>query len=215
MWSRTRRGWRITSIPSTSIEPSVGRKRPISMRIVVLFPEPFAPKNAKMELGTTSIANWSTAVKSPKRLVRLRTEMMGALTSALPGQAAAPQSAPAPSRRPAGFASRSACPWALLSGEKEQGRFHVDGRGLDQPNPRRKPRKVCAQAGFTGCVGGDLDACEGSSHPRRNDVGQRARRPSDRPRVVAPGPQELHGHLRTQLRGRALRDDAPLIEVDQ
>src|SRR5208337_590177 len=208
MRSRTRRGWRITSIPSTSIEPSVGRRSPISIRIVVLLPEPFAPKNAKIEPGVTSIASRSTAVNAPKRLLRLRTEMMGALTSALPASAS--------SRRPLALASRRTCPLAWLSGEKEQRRFHVDGRRLDQTNPRRKPRKIRAQAGFSGgTLRRDLDACEGPAYPRRDDVRQRACRLGDRPRVVAPGPQELHGHLRTQLRRRALRDHAPLIEVHQ
>ena len=42
-------GWRMTSMPSTSICPAVGSSRPISMRMVVLLPEPLAPRKAKIE----------------------------------------------------------------------------------------------------------------------------------------------------------------------
>src|SRR6058998_3462974 len=59
----------MTSTPSTSIAPAVGRMRPISMRMVVLLPEPLAPRKAKIEPAATSIESASTAVKAPKRLV--------------------------------------------------------------------------------------------------------------------------------------------------
>ena len=42
------------------------------MRIVVLLPEPLAPRNAKIVPGSTARSSASTAVKSPKRLVRPR-----------------------------------------------------------------------------------------------------------------------------------------------
>ena len=48
------------------------------MRIVVLFPEPLAPRKAKMAPGATARSRRSTAVKSPKRLVRPRVRMIGA-----------------------------------------------------------------------------------------------------------------------------------------
>ena len=52
------------------------------MRMVVLLPEPLAPRKAKMEPGRTSMLRSSTAVKSPKRLVRPRTRMIGAVIAA-------------------------------------------------------------------------------------------------------------------------------------
>ena len=42
-------GARMTSMPSTSIAPAVGVSSPISMRIVVLLPEPLAPRKAKID----------------------------------------------------------------------------------------------------------------------------------------------------------------------
>src|SRR6185436_11002544 len=59
--------------------PAVGRRSPISMRIVVLFPEPLAPRNAKMRPGRTAMLSRSTAVKSPKRRVRSCVSMIGAV----------------------------------------------------------------------------------------------------------------------------------------
>src|SRR2546428_843763 len=67
----------MTSTPSTSIAPAVGRMRPISMRMVVLLPEPLAPRKAKIEPAATSIERSSTAVKVPKRLVSPRVRMIG------------------------------------------------------------------------------------------------------------------------------------------
>ncbi len=44
----TRSGSRATSKPPTEAEPDVGPRRPQSMRMVVDFPAPFAPRKPKM-----------------------------------------------------------------------------------------------------------------------------------------------------------------------
>src|SRR2546428_705666 len=61
----------MTSTPSTSIAPAVGRMRPISMRMVVLLPEPLAPRKAKIEPAATSIERAAIEVEQPARGARL------------------------------------------------------------------------------------------------------------------------------------------------
>src|SRR5690606_40901797 len=78
------------------------------MRIVVLLPEPFAPRKAKTSPRSISRSTPSTAVKSPKRRVSPR-----AWTIALTGGPA--------SRRGSG------------AREREQRRLHVDRHALDEP----------------------------------------------------------------------------------
>src|SRR5579884_615455 len=58
-----------TSKPSTRPDPSVGVMIPQSIRIVVVLPEPFAPRNANTSPGRTSSVRWSTATSSPNLLV--------------------------------------------------------------------------------------------------------------------------------------------------
>ena len=61
--------WRTMSNPATVPPPSVGRLRPHSIRIAVVLPAPFAPRNPKISPRPTSKLMWSTAVKLPNRLV--------------------------------------------------------------------------------------------------------------------------------------------------
>src|SRR3990170_417200 len=61
--------WSTTSKPSTWPVPPLGRSSPSSMRIVVVFPEPLGPRYPTTSPARTSKDTWSTAVKSPKRLV--------------------------------------------------------------------------------------------------------------------------------------------------
>src|SRR4051794_30436468 len=62
--------WVATSKPSTRPDPAVGVMIPQSIRIVVVLPEPFAPRNANTSPGFTSSVSRLTAMKSPKLLVR-------------------------------------------------------------------------------------------------------------------------------------------------
>src|SRR6202034_4307551 len=49
--------------------PDVGRTRPSSIRIVVVFPAPFGPTNPQTDPEGMASATSSTTVRSPKRLV--------------------------------------------------------------------------------------------------------------------------------------------------
>ena len=63
------------SMPMTaSVPPSIGETQPI-IRIVEVLPAPFGPRNPNDSPGATSKSMASTAVKSPKRLVRPRAWM--------------------------------------------------------------------------------------------------------------------------------------------
>ena len=55
--------------------PEVGLLSPQSMRIAVVFPAPFAPRNPKISPRFTRKEIWSTAVKWPKHLVNWSTSM--------------------------------------------------------------------------------------------------------------------------------------------
>src|ERR1043165_4981685 len=50
--------------------PSSGRSNPQSMRMVVVFPEPFGPRKPQTSPSGTAISTSSTASLRPKRLVR-------------------------------------------------------------------------------------------------------------------------------------------------
>src|ERR1035437_5852835 len=56
--------------PATIASPEVGSSSPQSMRIVVVFPAPFAPKNPYISPFSTSKDMESTATKSPKVFCR-------------------------------------------------------------------------------------------------------------------------------------------------
>ncbi len=62
--------------PSSAIDPAVGRSRVVSIWIVVVFPAPFGPRNAKISPRATSKEMSLTAWTSPKLLERLRTSIM-------------------------------------------------------------------------------------------------------------------------------------------
>src|SRR5205809_5029153 len=144
----------MTSTPSTSIAPAVGRMRPISMRMVVLLPEPLAPRKAKIEPAATSIESASTAVKAPKRLVSARVLMIG------------------PASRPLGErAQRRLHVERRLLGEAD--RAAGEGRQIGEQ-----------ARGARGLPAAHLDARETPGRPRALDVRQRPRRPRDRPRVA-------------------------------
>jgi hypothetical protein len=54
------------SKPTTVAAPAVGVSRPVSMRIVVVFPEPFAPRRPKTSPRAIVRSSPATATKSPK-----------------------------------------------------------------------------------------------------------------------------------------------------
>ena len=54
-----------TACPSTSTRPSVGNTRPSSIRMVVLLPAPFGPRNPNRSPSWTSRSTWSTATARP------------------------------------------------------------------------------------------------------------------------------------------------------
>jgi len=47
-WAMASRNWRRASSPLIVIRPAVGRMRPTIIRIVVVFPAPFGPRNPKI-----------------------------------------------------------------------------------------------------------------------------------------------------------------------
>src|SRR5262252_10851812 len=69
------------SKPSTWPLPADGTTMPHSMRMVVLLPEPFGPRNANTSPVRTSNDTRSTATRSPKRFVSSRTAMAGSFIS--------------------------------------------------------------------------------------------------------------------------------------
>jgi len=68
-------GCRWISKPPTLAVPDVGSRRPQSIRMVVDFPAPLAPKKPKIRPRSTSKLTSSTAVKSPNFLVKAMTSM--------------------------------------------------------------------------------------------------------------------------------------------
>src|SRR5271170_8118551 len=67
--SRTRSGSRATSKPATNPCPEVGTMSVVSIRLRVVLPAPLGPSRPNNSPRRTSKLTWSTAVKSPKRLV--------------------------------------------------------------------------------------------------------------------------------------------------
>src|SRR6266481_5289069 len=66
---------RAGSKPFNSSEPLVGARSVVSILIVVVFPAPLGPRNAKISPLGTSKEISSTAVKSPNRLTRFCTRI--------------------------------------------------------------------------------------------------------------------------------------------
>ena len=75
-------------MPSSRISPADAAVRPSSMRMSVVLPAPFGPRNPNATpAGTRSSTSW-TAVRSPKRLVRPEvstTWLVEAMSESLPG----------------------------------------------------------------------------------------------------------------------------------
>src|SRR5437762_10995240 len=65
------------SWPPIRAVPSVGCRIPHSIRITVVFPEPFGPRKPKIDPFPTVNEIWSTAVKVPKRFVSPSTLIIG------------------------------------------------------------------------------------------------------------------------------------------
>ena len=159
------------------------------MRIVVLLPEPLAPRNAKIVPGSTASESASTAVKSPKRLREARRADDGRRSRGAPA---------APARA-------SAASMSTGSGSARTRRRQRRERG---------PARACGPGARARL---HLDAGEASARPRtRHDVGQRARRAGDRAGLLAPDPVELDGgHARRSSAGVPGRDHAAGVEVDE
>ena len=64
--------------PNSSASPSLGGRRPVSIFMVVVLPQPFEPRKPKISPRSMVKLTWSTAVKSPNRRVRSRATMTGA-----------------------------------------------------------------------------------------------------------------------------------------
>jgi hypothetical protein len=67
--------WRAGSNPFNSSEPLVGGRSVVSILIVVVFPAPLRPRNAKISPLGISKEISLTAVKSPNRLTRFCTRI--------------------------------------------------------------------------------------------------------------------------------------------
>src|SRR5262245_7268293 len=111
-------GSRARSWPSISTLPAVGLSRPAIMRMVVVFPAPFGPRQPWISPGATSRLTPSTAVKSPYFLTR-------------PAMRIIARPSPPPRLRPAARAAR------VVAGKVEgqgpgvgRGATHEDGIGL-------------------------------------------------------------------------------------
>ena len=59
-----------TDLPKMNASPPVGGRSPVSIFMVVVFPHPFEPTKPKISPRGMVKETSSTAVKSPKRLVR-------------------------------------------------------------------------------------------------------------------------------------------------
>src|SRR3954447_26579258 len=62
-----------------SAAPKDGAASPSRSRMLVVLPEPLAPRNAVMRPGATSAEKSARAVTAPYRLVTCRNEMLGRL----------------------------------------------------------------------------------------------------------------------------------------
>src|SRR5258708_8284594 len=66
---RRRGGWRVTSTPSISTAPRLGRVKPAIMRKVVVLPQPDGPSSTTNSPGATSMLTSSTAASAPNALL--------------------------------------------------------------------------------------------------------------------------------------------------
>ena len=79
---RTCSGAAATSMPATVAEPAEGSRMPHSIRMVVVFPEPFGPSSPNTSPRSMRSVSSRTAVTGPKRRVRPRVSTPGGLTAA-------------------------------------------------------------------------------------------------------------------------------------
>src|ERR1043166_1499116 len=70
-------GWAWTSNPATRAEPAVGLISPARIRMVVVLPAALGPRTAKNSPRGTLRLMSSTATRSPKRLTRWTSSIMG------------------------------------------------------------------------------------------------------------------------------------------
>src|SRR5574337_1136500 len=65
-----------TSMPATRTLPSLGERKPVMMRIVVVLPAPFGPRNPRISPFCTWKLTSETASVGPYRLVRFSTSII-------------------------------------------------------------------------------------------------------------------------------------------
>ena len=65
-----------TSNPSTRTVPLVAGMKPVMIRMVVVLPAPFGPRNPRIWPGTAVNDTSCTATRSPYRLLRCATSIM-------------------------------------------------------------------------------------------------------------------------------------------
>src|SRR6516165_4280478 len=68
-----------TSSPPMSARPAVGGKKPVRMRMIVVFPEPLGPRSPMISPFSTLKETWFTARVAPKYLVRSWTSIIYSL----------------------------------------------------------------------------------------------------------------------------------------
>src|SRR5690625_753889 len=71
------------SVPPMVIEPASGRDRPVTQRMVVVFPAPLGPSRASTSPGLVLSVRSDTATLLPNDLVRLRISSTGVQASRL------------------------------------------------------------------------------------------------------------------------------------
>ena len=67
--------WALTGCPKRAASPSVGGNSPVSILIVVVLPQPLEPMKPNISPRRIRMVTWSTATKSPNRLVSPRDSM--------------------------------------------------------------------------------------------------------------------------------------------
>src|SRR6266852_3508731 len=67
----------VTSSPSKTIDPAVGRRNPLRRLKHVVLPAPFGPIRPTISPVSTVSSTWLTAAKPPKRFVKLRVARSG------------------------------------------------------------------------------------------------------------------------------------------
>src|SRR5579884_3911394 len=78
MYPRCARAWsdcEKTSKPATVARPEVGGMKPARIRMVVVLPAPFGPRNPRISPRLTRNEIWSTAVRLPYTFVRFCTSI--------------------------------------------------------------------------------------------------------------------------------------------